>query len=118
MESIGVREIRQNVSAYLRRVQAGESFEVTDRGRPIAVLISNREAVVTAVSEVIEGLVASGAYPSLDAAVSEGVDALAYRVRAELIDRAIVDGYRRVPQEPDPWAEEAARRTFREMDPW
>jgi prevent-host-death family protein len=38
MERIGVRELRQNASVYLRRVEAGESFEVSDRGRPVAVL--------------------------------------------------------------------------------
>lgn len=38
MERIGVRELRQNASVYLRRVAAGESFEVSDRGRPVAVL--------------------------------------------------------------------------------
>jgi prevent-host-death family protein len=38
MSSIGVRELRQRASEFLRRVQAGETFEVTDRGRPIALL--------------------------------------------------------------------------------
>jgi prevent-host-death family protein len=36
MERIGVRELRQNASKYLRRVQAGETIEIADRGRPIA----------------------------------------------------------------------------------
>lgn len=35
---VGVRELRQNLSVYLRRVQAGEALEVTDRGRPVALL--------------------------------------------------------------------------------
>lgn len=35
---VGVRELRQNLSAYLRRVAVGESFEVTERGRRVAVL--------------------------------------------------------------------------------
>jgi prevent-host-death family protein len=39
MRSIGVRELRQNASAYLRLVEAGESVEVTDRGRPVALLV-------------------------------------------------------------------------------
>ena len=38
MGSIGIRELRQSASEYLRRVEAGEIFEVTDRGRPVAVL--------------------------------------------------------------------------------
>ena len=38
MSSIGIRELRQRASDYLRRVEAGETFEVTHRGRPIARL--------------------------------------------------------------------------------
>ena len=38
MDSIGVRELRQNASKYLDRVKKGESIEVTERGVPIAVL--------------------------------------------------------------------------------
>jgi prevent-host-death family protein len=39
MNRIGVRDLRQNASRWLKRVAAGESFEVTDRGRPIALLV-------------------------------------------------------------------------------
>jgi prevent-host-death family protein len=35
---IGVRELRQNLTKYLRRVQRGERLEVTERGKPVAVL--------------------------------------------------------------------------------
>jgi prevent-host-death family protein len=38
MERVGVRELRQNLSVYLRRVRRGEALEVTERGQPIAVL--------------------------------------------------------------------------------
>lgn len=38
MNTAGVRELRQNASRLLRRVEAGESIEITDRGRPVAVL--------------------------------------------------------------------------------
>ncbi|MGF1618375.1 MAG: type II toxin-antitoxin system Phd/YefM family antitoxin [Acidimicrobiia bacterium] len=38
MVSIGIRELRQRASIYLRRVEAGETIEITDRGRPIALL--------------------------------------------------------------------------------
>src|SRR5207245_10088044 len=38
MATVGVRELRQRASELLRRVEAGETIEVTDRGRPIAVL--------------------------------------------------------------------------------
>lgn len=38
MERIGVRELRQHASRYLDRVKAGETVEVTERGRLVALL--------------------------------------------------------------------------------
>ena len=38
MKTIGVRELRQRASEVLRLVERGETFEVTDRGRPVAQL--------------------------------------------------------------------------------
>ncbi len=37
-ESVGVAELRQNLSVYLRRVKKGERLLVTDRNRPVAEL--------------------------------------------------------------------------------
>jgi prevent-host-death family protein len=38
MTSVGVRELRQRASELLRRVEQGETIEITDRGRPVALL--------------------------------------------------------------------------------
>jgi prevent-host-death family protein len=38
MDSVGVRELRQNLSKYLAQVKEGESFAVTERGREVARL--------------------------------------------------------------------------------
>ncbi len=38
MFSVGVRELRQRASELLRRVEQGETIEITDRGRPVALL--------------------------------------------------------------------------------
>lgn len=38
MVRIGIRELRQNASEYVRRAEKGETIEVTDRGRPVAHL--------------------------------------------------------------------------------
>jgi len=38
MTSVGIRELRQRASEVLRRVEAGETVQVTDRGRPVALL--------------------------------------------------------------------------------
>jgi prevent-host-death family protein len=54
MDRIGVRELRQHASRWLRRVSAGESFEVTDRGRPVALLVP------VPAGEGLEALLGSG----------------------------------------------------------
>lgn len=38
MRTIGIRELRQRASAFLRLAERGEIFQVTDRGRPVALL--------------------------------------------------------------------------------
>lgn len=42
MKSIGVRELRQRASEYLRQVEAGRALEITARGRPVALLVPLR----------------------------------------------------------------------------
>jgi prevent-host-death family protein len=37
-ETVGVAELRRNLSVYLRRVSRGERLVVTDRNRPVAEL--------------------------------------------------------------------------------
>ena len=37
-DRVGVRELRQNLSVYLRRVERGETLDVTEHGRPVARL--------------------------------------------------------------------------------
>jgi prevent-host-death family protein len=44
MTRIGIRELRQKASEYLRRVEGGETIEVTDHGRPVALLTPIPEA--------------------------------------------------------------------------
>lgn len=36
--TVGVAELRQNLSKYLRRVENGERLVVTDRNKPVAML--------------------------------------------------------------------------------
>lgn len=38
MIRVGIRELRQDASTWVRRAAAGETIEVTDRGRPVAQL--------------------------------------------------------------------------------
>lgn len=54
MDSIGVRELRQNASKYLERVKRGESIEITDRGVPVAVLAPAEAVKKTRYQEMLE----------------------------------------------------------------
>jgi len=38
MVRVGIRELRQDASTWVKRAAAGETIEVTDRGRPVAQL--------------------------------------------------------------------------------
>ena len=52
---VGVRALRQSLSTYLAKVEGGDSFEVTDHGRPVAVLTPLRAS-----DTPLERLAASG----------------------------------------------------------
>lgn len=56
--AVGVRELRQNLSVYLRRIVAGERFEVTDRGTPVALLVPLRKEMTPLERLIAEGRVA------------------------------------------------------------
>jgi prevent-host-death family protein len=44
METVGIRELKRNLSEYLRSVKAGEKVVITDRKKEIAVIVPFREA--------------------------------------------------------------------------
>jgi prevent-host-death family protein len=54
-DQVGVRELRQNLSRYLRRVASGERLEVTERGKAVALLAPLSESY-----SALQRLVASG----------------------------------------------------------
>jgi prevent-host-death family protein len=66
MRSIGVRELRQNASRYLREVKRGETLEVTERGEPVARLVPIPGEESTYQRLVAEGRIVPGAGNLLD----------------------------------------------------
>jgi prevent-host-death family protein len=44
MFQIGIRDLKQNASAVVRRVASGETIEITDRGHPVARIVPLRHA--------------------------------------------------------------------------
>jgi prevent-host-death family protein len=56
MASVGIRELKLDLSKYLKRVGLGERITVTDRGRPIAVLVPIEEPSTA----VVQAMIADG----------------------------------------------------------
>ena len=78
MDRIGVRELRQHASRYLARVATGETIEVTDRGRPVALLVPTPEDPWRELVASGQVIVARGEGGVLDdAPLDYGVDASA-----------------------------------------
>lgn len=43
----GIRELKNHLSAYLRKVKAGETITITDRGTPVGRIVPARERIVS-----------------------------------------------------------------------
>jgi prevent-host-death family protein len=87
MERVGVRELRQNLSVYLRRVRRGESLEVTERGEPVAVLQPTPSAGDPLAALVTRGITVrrgTGNLADLDAPVAVDLELSASRALQEL----------------------------------
>lgn len=69
--------------------------------------------------ERLDALVASGEFPTRAAAIVSAIDQLLRDIEEREIDRAIVEGYTRIPPTPeeDAWAEASARRSIAD-EPW
>lgn len=57
MTPVGVRVLKNQLSRYLKRVQAGERMVVTDRGKPVAIL---SPPVATETDRRIEAMLREG----------------------------------------------------------
>lgn len=55
--SVGIRELRQNLSVYIKRVRSGEALQVTEYGRPVAMLAPLAELADPIARLDAEGLV-------------------------------------------------------------
>ena len=85
MERIGVRELRQDASRYLARVKAGETVEVTERGRLVARLVPPHPA-----AGARERLIATGRLVASSAPLVPP-----RRVRADVVTGDVLDDLRR-----------------------
>ncbi|MGH9416494.1 MAG: type II toxin-antitoxin system Phd/YefM family antitoxin [Terriglobales bacterium] len=60
MTSVGVRELKSQLSAYLRRVRAGEPVAITDRGKAIAEIVPAGWTAAQPVSPVLAEAIRAG----------------------------------------------------------
>ena len=69
--------------------------------------------------QAIDGLVASGSHKSRAALIVEAIDRLVADLERERIDRAIVEGYTRIPQTDEEleWADWSTEESIGE-EPW
>ena len=89
MANVGVREFKNRLSEFLRRVGDGERITVTDRGRPVAVIIppeasAEDEAIVRMVREGLARW--EGGRPP--------VARRTYRIRGKPISDTVIEGRR------------------------
>jgi prevent-host-death family protein len=89
MASVGVRELRDNLSEYLRRMQQGELLVITDRGKPIGELIPTTTGQGT---EVARALVRQGG-ATWGGGKPRGLSR-APRLRAGLVSEAVIEDRR------------------------
>jgi prevent-host-death family protein len=64
MRTVGIKALKDNLSAYVRAAEAGETVRVTDRGKVVAELVPPRVAAKPATQqtneEIMEQLVREG----------------------------------------------------------
>jgi prevent-host-death family protein len=56
VKQVGLRELKNRLSEYVRLVRAGEHVEITDRGQAVAMLVSAIPATGRSVSETLADL--------------------------------------------------------------
>ena len=80
------------------------------------VTMARRQTLVQLTDELLamlDGLAASTRRSRSDL-IREAIERYVHDTRETEIDRQIVEGYTRIPQEPDPWADEQLRRAIAE----
>ncbi len=62
MKSVGIKQLKAKLSAYVRRVRRGETILVTDRGEAVAELraVRRRQSPVDDLEEILDQMAAEG----------------------------------------------------------
>ena len=71
LEEIGSYDAKTKLPEILRRVGAGESFTITNRGKPVADLIPSRTHSHAKAQSAINNILAAKKHPASDEALAE-----------------------------------------------
>lgn len=52
--TVGIRELKNRLSEYLRRVKAGESVIITERGKPVGQIMPVQEDLASRLKKLVE----------------------------------------------------------------
>jgi prevent-host-death family protein len=52
--SVGIRELKSRLSEYLRRVKAGETVLITDRGQPVGRIVPTAEPLEDRLQRMVQ----------------------------------------------------------------
>jgi prevent-host-death family protein len=71
LTEIGSYDAKTRFAEILRRVEAGESFTITNRGKPIADMVSNRSVHNSKVQSAIDNIMRAKKPPMSDQKLAE-----------------------------------------------
>ena len=76
VEVIGIRELRQNASAWVAKAKAGVTIQITDRGRPVARLVPLTPAEQARDKLIAEGQLIPATAPRIPLRMADLVEGL------------------------------------------
>jgi prevent-host-death family protein len=71
LKEIGSYDAKTKLPEILRRVEAGESFTITNRGRPVADVVPSSTASHEKAQAAIENILAAKKHPISDEALAD-----------------------------------------------
>jgi prevent-host-death family protein len=74
VETIGIRELRQNASVWVSKAKAGLTIQITDRGRPVARLVPLAPAEQARDKLIDEGRLIPAKTPRVPLSASDLID--------------------------------------------
>lgn len=71
MKEIGSYDAKTNLPEILRRVEAGETFTITNRGKPVADLLPSRASALLKAQTAIDNILQAKKHPVSDKTLSD-----------------------------------------------